>query len=239
MPMITKEQIDLLVRLQEIELESNHIHTELEALPLKLEKIDEELRVFQGTITEEENHLADLKKKYRTHESDAELNLTRIKKSKDKLASVKTNKEYQSSLKEIEDLEGINSKIEDDMIECLETMDGLETIIESKRSEYSQLSDRMKTEKNLLERQSDQAKEDLTRLDADRTSLAESITPELLNKYKMVKGLVGKVAISAVKNAVCQGCNVNIPPQSYNELLRFEKLMFCPHCQRIIYPLAS
>ncbi|MEE9535799.1 MAG: C4-type zinc ribbon domain-containing protein, partial [Desulfobacterales bacterium] len=39
--------------------------------------------------------------------------------------------------------------------------------------------------------------------------------------------------------AVCQGCNVNIPPQLYNELQRFDTLMFCPHCQRIIYPLAS
>jgi predicted nucleic acid-binding Zn-ribbon protein len=239
MIMITKEQIDLLVKLQEIELESNQLSTQLDELPLKLEKIDGELRMFQETITEEENRLADLKKKYRTHESDAEMNLSRIKKSKDKLGSVKTNKEYQSSLKEIEDLEGINSKIEDDMIECLEAMDGIESIIDAKKSEYSQLSDRVKTEKDLLEQQSHQAKESLARLDADRLGLAEIITPELLKKYNMVKELVGKVAISAVKNAVCQGCNVNIPPQSYNELLRLDTLMFCPHCQRIIYPLAS
>ena len=239
MTMITKEQIDLLVKLQEIELESNHISAQLDGLPLKLERIDEELRLFQGTITEEENRLADLKKKYRTHESDAEMNLSRIKKSKEKLGSVKTNKEYQSSLKEIEDLEGINSKIEDDMIECLETIDGIESIIDAKKTELSQLSDRLKTEKDLLEQQSDQAKANLVRLDADRLSLAETITPELLKKYNTIKELVGKVAISAVKNAVCQGCNVNIPPQSYNELLRFDTLMFCPHCQRIIYPLAS
>jgi predicted nucleic acid-binding Zn-ribbon protein len=239
MIMITKQQIDLLVKLQEIELESYHISTQLDELPLKLAKIDEELRVFQGTITEEEHRLTGMKKAYRTYESDAEMTLSRIKKSKAKLGSVKTNKEYQSSLKEIEDLEGINSKIEDDMIECLETMDGIESIIDAKKSEFSQLSERIKTEKGLLERQSDQAKESLARLDADRSSLAETITPELLKKYNMVKELVGKVAISAVKNAVCQGCNVNIPPQSYNELLRFDTLMFCPHCQRIIYPLAS
>jgi predicted nucleic acid-binding Zn-ribbon protein len=239
MTMITKEQIDLLVKLQEIELESNQLSTQLDELPLKLEKIDVELRMFQETITEEENRLADLKKEYRIHEYDADINLSRIKKSKEKLGSVKTNKEYQSSLKEIEDLEGINSKIEDDMIECLEAMDGIESIIDAKKTEYSQLSDRIKAEKDLLEKQSHQAKESLARLDADRLSLAETITPELLKKYDMVKELVGKVAISAVKNAVCQGCNVNIPPQSYNELLRFDTLMFCPHCQRIIYPLAS
>jgi predicted nucleic acid-binding Zn-ribbon protein len=235
--MVAKEQIDILVRLQKIELESNYINSQLGELPHRLEKI--ELRAFQGAIAEEENRLTELKKKYRTYESDAEMNLSRIKKSKEKLGSVKTNKEYQSSLKEIEDLEVINSKIEDDMIECLETMDGIESEIDSQKKDYSLLSDRVKAEKDLLQQKSDQAKENLARLDADRSSLTKTIDPELLRKYNMVKDLVGNVAITAVKNAVCQGCNVNIPPQLYNELQRFDTLMFCPHCQRIIYPLAS
>lgn len=239
MIMVAKEQIDILVRLQKIELESSYINSQLGELPHRLEKIDEELSAFHGAIAEEENRLTELKKKYRTYESDAEMNLSRIKKSKEKLGSVKTNKEYQSSLKEIEDLEIINSKIEDDMIECLETMDGIESEIDSKKKEYSQLSGRVKAEKDLLQQESDQAKESLERLDADRSSLTKTIDPELLKKYNMVKDLVGNVAITAVKNAVCQGCNVNIPPQLYNELQRFDTLMFCPHCQRIIYPLAS
>ena len=239
MIMVAKEQIDILVRLQKIELESNFINSQLGELPHRLEKIDEELRAFQGAIAEEENRLTELKKKYRTYESDAEMNLSRIKKSKEKLGAVKTNKEYQSSLKEIEDLEIINSKIEDDMIECLEKMDGTESEIDSKKKEYLQLSDRVKSEKDLLQQESDQAKESLARLDADRSSLTKTIDPELFKKYNMVKDLVGNVAITAVKNAICQGCNVNIPPQLYNELQRFDTLMFCPHCQRIIYPLAS
>jgi predicted nucleic acid-binding Zn-ribbon protein len=28
---------------------------------------------------------------------------------------------------------------------------------------------------------------------------------------------------------------MNIPPQMYNELHRFDSLKNCPHCQRIIY----
>jgi len=239
MMMVTKEQIDRLVRLQKIELESNHINSQLGELPHSLKKIDEKLRAFQEAITENENRLTELKKKYRTHESDAEMNLSRVKKSKEKLGSVKTNKEYQSSLKEIEDLEIINSKIEDDMIECLETMDGIESEIDSKQKEYSQLFDRVKAEKELLQQESDQAKESIAHLDADRSSLTKTIDPQLLKKYNMVKDLIGNVAITAVKNEICQACNVNLPPQQYNELQRFDTLMFCPHCQRIIYPLAS
>jgi predicted nucleic acid-binding Zn-ribbon protein len=236
---VAKKLIENLVMLQEIELESNSIQSQLSELPQKLAKIDEKLKTVREAIGEEENRLNELKKKYRSYESDAEMNLSRIKKSREKLNAAKTNKEYQSSLKEIEDLELINSKLEDDMLECLETMDKIEAEIDTKKKEYAQLTDRVNTEKDLLQQESEEAEKRLIRLNTDWSSLKEMIDPVLLEKYNTVKERVGSVAITPVKNAVCQGCNVNIPPQLYNELQRLESLMFCPHCQRIIYPLAS
>jgi predicted nucleic acid-binding Zn-ribbon protein len=40
-------------------------------------------------------------------------------------------------------------------------------------------------------------------------------------------------------NSICNGCNVNIPPQMYNELQRCKSVKLCPNCQRIIYWLPS
>lgn len=239
MTRVAKKLIENLVMLQEIELESNSIQSQLSELPQKLAKIGEKLKTVRETIGEEENRLNELKKKYRSYESDAEMSLSRIKKSREKLNAAKTNKEYQSSLKEIEDLELINSKLEDDMLECLETMDKIETEIDTKKKEYLQLTDRVNTEKDLLQQESEEAEKRLIRLNTDWSSLKEMIDPVLLEKYNTVKERVGSVAITPVKNAVCQGCNVNIPPQLYNELQRLESLMFCPHCQRIIYPITS
>ncbi|UCH19975.1 MAG: hypothetical protein JSU83_15575 [Deltaproteobacteria bacterium] len=239
MTRVAKKLIENLVMLQEIELESNSIQSQLSELPQKLAKIGEKLKTVRETIGEEENRLNELKKKYRSYESDAEMSLSRIKKSREKLNAAKTNKEYQSSLKEIEDLELINSKLEDDMLECLETMDKIETEIDTKKKEYLQLTDRVNTEKDLLQQESEEAEKRLIRLNTDWSSLKEMIDPVLLEKYNTVKERVGSVAITPVKNAVCQGCNVNIPPKLYNELQRLESLMFCPHCQRIIYPITS
>ena len=56
--------------LQKKELESNYLHSQLDELPQKLEKIDEELRAFQETIAEKENRLTELKKKYRTYSTN-------------------------------------------------------------------------------------------------------------------------------------------------------------------------
>ncbi|MCK7509224.1 MAG: tropomyosin [Desulfobacterales bacterium] len=48
--------------------------------------------------------IQELSKRIRALESDLQMNQGRIDKSQEKLRAVKTNKEYQSGLKEIEDL---------------------------------------------------------------------------------------------------------------------------------------
>jgi hypothetical protein len=56
-----------------------------------------------------------------------------------------------------------------------------------------------------------------------------------MQKFNTVKGLTRGTGIAPVLDSICLGCNMNIPPQMYNELQRFDSIKFCPHCQRIIY----
>jgi predicted nucleic acid-binding Zn-ribbon protein len=46
---------------------------------------------------------------------------------------------------------------------------------------------------------------------------------------------MGGRAVGPVKNGICQACNMNIPPQRFNELIKGNSLLFCPNCRRIIY----
>ena len=91
--------------------------SESKALDTRLESSPAMLR------TDDENLITELNKKYRAYESDIQSNLGKIGKSQEKLRAVKTNKEYQSSLKEIDDIKAINSKLEDEMLEFLEQIE--------------------------------------------------------------------------------------------------------------------
>ncbi|MCG2758549.1 MAG: hypothetical protein L6263_08970, partial [Desulfobacteraceae bacterium] len=110
-----KEQIDNLVKLQGIETESNRIKSILSNVTQRLNSLSSMLNEFEQTTKDEELRLDDLKKNYRSYKSDVEMNISRLKKSQERLGSTKTNKEYQSLLKEIEDVKTINSQIEDQM----------------------------------------------------------------------------------------------------------------------------
>jgi hypothetical protein len=231
-----KEQIDTLVKLQKIETEAGKIKAELGQVSERLEKLDDELRDLEQVLKDEELYFDELKKKYRNYEADAQVNVSKVEKTKVKLRSVKTNKEYQALLKEIEDQETNNSEIEDQMLECLDRLDEVENSIAGKKKDYITLSDRIKSEKDRINQELQQQQQKLAELDANRAEVSSMVEPQLLEKYNLIKSQQrAGLAIAPVKNAVCYGCNLNLPPQMYNELHRRDALMFCPHCHRIVY----
>jgi len=236
MPSVTQEQITSLVKLQKIEIETSSIKKQLSTVDQRIEVLDKKLLDFNQTIEEQKSLINELNEKYRTYESDLQMHLDRIKKSEAKLSSVKTNKEYQSSLKEIDDLENINSKIEDDMIEFLDRIEEAENVLKAKTTEFSELETQMKTEKEIIQKEAEEGRQRLGDLDAEWEKVSGDIEAEVLATYNQIKeNQAYKIGIVAVKDAVCQGCHMNIPPQMYNELQRGDSLKRCPLCERIIY----
>ena len=182
-----KEQIDMLVKLQGVETEIGNIQSILNDAHRKFETLDAGLVEFERTIEEQEAILEELKKKYRDYESDTRINLDREKKTQAKLRSVKTNREYQSLLKEIEEEKAKNSKIEDKMIECLDRMDEIEKNIAKKKDEYVQASNSIMKEKEKIKQELEEGGIRLSKLDKDRENVSRMIDPELLKKYLMIK----------------------------------------------------
>jgi hypothetical protein len=236
MPEITKEQILSLVNLQRIEIEISSIKTKIGNVDQRLGKLDESLRDFKQVIDEQESVIDELNHKYRSYETDVRMNLDGIKKSEAKLSSVKTNKEYQALLKEIDDLKEKNSNLEDVMIEFLDRIEDAENTLNAKMTEYSELQARLNNEKETIQEETETGKRQLENLDVALNSVVAEIDAGLLAIYNKTKSLQGNgIAIVAVKDAICQGCNMNIPPQMYNELQRGDSLKKCPICDRIIY----
>ena len=140
MELITKEQLEALAKLQSMETETNIINTKLNIVPGKIESLDQEVLALDQRLSDESTRLDELKKAYRKYELEVDENLSKMKKSEVKLRMIKTNKEYQSTLKEIDDIKAINSEIEDKMIDCLDQMDEVEKYLSTKKDEFRVLT---------------------------------------------------------------------------------------------------
>ncbi len=230
-----KQNLESLLEFQKAEIEIDRLNSNLNSVPGRLADLDNKQESLQTTYENEKNSLAVLKKKYRSMESEVQTNIAKISKSQEKLGSVKTNKEYQAILKEIDDIKGKNSAIEDEMIDCLEQMETVERELTEKSGILKQILANLTAEKDTINRE---AEENAKRLDAAeqlRRQLAEDVDTALMADYDRVKKIVRTRPVVPVLKAICQGCHLNIPPQMFNELQRGDQLKFCPHCDRIVF----
>jgi predicted nucleic acid-binding Zn-ribbon protein len=236
MTAVTKEQIDTLVEVQQIEIETGELKAYLKKVPARIRELEQELETFVRSVADDEAAIEEFNKQYRALESDVQLNLTKIQKSQQKLREVKTNKEYQSSLKEIDDMKAVNSKLEDEMLELLEQIETAEGAIKDRKQHYNRIVEESNQEKASIQKDAAQREKHLVELESKRDAVAAGLGDGLLKIFDQVKAKqANQVAIAAVRDAVCQGCNMNIPPQVYNELQRCDSLRYCPSCARIIY----
>jgi hypothetical protein len=150
---------------------------------------------------------------------------------------VKTNQEYRALLKEIEEIRSATSALEDRMLQDLEEMEAAEAAIRRLRTDYREEEARIAEKVGELESQAEKLREEKARLKADSEALIPHIDAGILKKYRFAQQQAGGLAVVAARNSTCTGCNMNIPPQLFNELYRWDELRFCPHCHRILYVL--
>ena len=230
-----KQQTKILVRLQAIDSDKKRIRTMLSRVDEKVKNLDGELDLSREVVRNGEQEMDGLRKKYRELEAELSLNTPRIEKSKAKLRAVKTNKEYQSLLKEIDELEKVSATMEDGILECLERIEGSERTLDRLEADHRIVAERIEDEKKEVSRESQDGVRRLKELEAEWNKVAREIVPEVMKTFERVRNQSRGVAIARVVDAVCQACNMNIPPQLFNELRRFDALKFCPNCQRLIY----
>ena len=231
-----KDQIDILVSLQEIEIESTSVNAHLCSISKRLNVLSNSQNELEQRITDETAKIEESKKKYRSHESDIKQNQVMIKRSQERLNSIKNNREYQALLKEIEELKRTNSATEELMIDCLNQIDDAEKKMVAIQEELQLVQNDIVQEQQVVGVETGAAEKRLKELDRERLKMSGKIDADLLKLFQKVQSQqVRGNAVVPVQDAVCHGCFVNIPPQMYNELQRCDKLRMCPNCQRIIY----
>ncbi|NNG01655.1 MAG: hypothetical protein HKM93_19870 [Desulfobacteraceae bacterium] len=230
-----REQIKKMVELQAVENEAQQLRSVLDSVEVRLEALDQELKASQLTFDKDSEQTESLKKAYRDLESDTQANLSNIAKCNEKLRAVKTNKEYQSMLKEIDEFTKKNSTTEDLMLEYLEKLDTADLELKEKKQDLAAFEREIEEKKRDISEDASVKESRYTELTDSMETINSEIHADLRKQLDYVKEIVGITALSPVIDAVCQGCHMNIPPQLFNELQRFDKLFFCPNCHRIIY----
>lgn len=230
------EQLALLIELQKAESAAGRIQTRKRDIPLQMEELEKEFSALGAIVDAQREQLEALKKHRREKDTQLQTGQETLKRTRERLLDVKTNKEYQSILKEIETLEGKTSRMEDEIISLLDELDRLETAVKAKEEELNASRQRFEEQKADLARELNSLEEELTGCLRKGDGIKGKIPAGLLRKYEQIKGIRRGLAVVSVWKEVCDGCHMSIPPQLYNELQKSKTTLHtCPNCNRILY----
>ncbi|OPY87709.1 MAG: putative zinc ribbon domain protein [Syntrophus sp. PtaU1.Bin208] len=229
------KHLSALIALQELDTEARKLNNQKNGLPLRLSQLEEANTKSILEFAENKKKYDDILAQHKELESKLKKGSDALSKAKDRLGEVKTNKEYQAMLKEIETVETKNSEIETEILCLLEEIDKSKEILKEQEKIKEQQDHQYEIQTQKIKRDIDTLDEKILINSQQLQKLMESIPRDLTKRYEMIKALNNGTAVASVWKSVCGGCHMNIPPQLYNELQKTDELFSCPNCSRIIY----
>ena len=230
-----KDQLKLLWELQKIDLELKAIKEEKERYPKEIKKLDEKQKIEKERIQKEREKVESLEKTRRQKEGHLNGEQEKIKRAEGRMSEVKTNKEYQALLSEIDAMKGANSRIEEEILQVMDEIDELKKDLSKREKEMGSTLEKIEGERKKLQEKMAQGEEAWNERVERRDILSKQIESKLVKLYHTLKEKRQGVGVVSVKNETCQGCFVNVPPQLFIEVQKNNALVRCPHCNRILY----
>ena len=230
-----REQLALLIELQKMESAAGRIAARKKDLPVQMAELETKFKEHHAGVETVREQLEGLRKRRRDKDNQLHIGQETLKRTREKLLDVKTNKEYQSVLKEIETFETKNSHMEDEIISLLDELDILEKAVKTREEELEAQSRRYEEEKTKMTDELGSLVGELDVCARKSGELRKTISTDILRKYEQIKYAKRGVAVVSCWKEICNGCHMSIPPQLYNELQKSTLLITCPNCNRIIY----
>jgi hypothetical protein len=229
------EDLRRLVRLQEVMSAIEGLQEKIAAIPAEVARLEKDLIAAQKEIESESSRVQELNKDRRRLEMELMGVETKITKYQGQLLDVKTNKEYQAMLHEIEACKSERAALDEKILVEMEegekrnaAVRSLGEKLERRRRETTDGKSRLDAETRDLEAR-------IAALEAERRQMSGAIAPAVLEPFLKVARQRKGLALVAVQDERCGGCHVRVMPKLIQMVRRATGLIACDSCKRYLY----
>ena len=228
--------LERLIALQRIETDRAGVARVVQEVPQRQAALDERAAAGKEAFEEAKARNAAVATARRDAEKEMATAEARLAKFRDQQQNVKTNKEYQAMLHEIETGKADVDKWQEQVLIKMDEGDETAAALKAAEGALKAVEAGIAGEKAALDKERSEAESKLTGLDAERAKLAATI--EDGRALIIFDGLVKNRKTSAMSQAVdglCTECRVRLRPQVFAEIRRNDAIRQCDNCQRIVY----
>ncbi len=231
-----KEEVRKLVQLQEIDGRIYKLKEKKnETLPGRLEEIKEEFEETSKNSTSADEKLKSLQLEKKDKELELAAKEEGLKKLQTQLYQLKSNKEYQAMLSEIESHKADISVAEEGVLKVMDALEAAKKECAVQKETLSQEEKAFKEEEAKLNSTMRDAEAEISNFGTKREALAGGIEKEILDKYERLLNSRQGLALVPVEGSDCGACHMRLNHQKINEIKMFEHLVSCDSCVRILY----
>jgi len=230
-----KTQIIGLVSLQELDSEIYALNNEKEAKPLEIKAIETSFEAKKQNLAALEKKSLDLQKQRKDKELELASKEEAAKKLQAQLYSLKTNKEYQTMLQQIQDAKADSEVVEEKILMLFEESDKIKKEIEEENIKIKEEEKIFIEQKRNMEIRIKEIDQRLNVLQTQRKEVTPGLDAKVFLQYERILNSRDGLGIVSVKDNSCSGCNMNVPAQVINLIKMYEDIITCEVCNRILY----
>ncbi len=230
-----KEQIALLVELQEVDMTTLRLREQKSQLPEIPAAVKRVIEQAQKTLTEATHLQKETQATWKNLESELEFQEASIQKSKGRLNELKTNKEYQAHLFEIELASKKRGQVEEQLLLIMDRAEAVDQQVLNAKEETARQETALAATLIKVEASEADIDRELEILSQSHERLAKQLDEKLLAEYEQVRSSGSDRPMVPIQGGTCSGCQLQVPPQLVSEVRRGEALHVCSHCQRFLF----
>lgn len=231
--MSTSSTAELLLQLQGIDYQLGELERSKGYLPDMIENLNAEIKSvedeYANTKQQKEERLLDKKRLEITIEETT----SALASLKDRMTTIKTNREYDALSREIDHKKEELNRAEDELLAVMTELEELEeklVTVESDRGDIVKVNDE---QLQAIQSEMDSVGTKIKIKESERKNILVRLEPPVVATYERIKRGKGS-AVVAVRKRACSGCFKALPPQLVQEIRRGERLITCDSCGRIL-----
>jgi predicted nucleic acid-binding Zn-ribbon protein len=228
-------KLNLLRDLQEIDQKISSIEESQQNYRDELADFEADAARIQGMLDQLNDDIAQLQQEEGEIKQEMAKGRDNVERVEKRLPEIQTQKEYVAVLKEIDIAKKTIKELEEQLQAKQQEIAALTEEREEKETALQSIQENAAARGAELDKLLSEAEKMLKQHTGNREKIAAELPKSLLRKYQALFKRRDGQALALASNGACLGCNMQLPPQKFNQLLQVKELETCPHCNRILY----
>ncbi len=227
--------LELLLKLQVIDYDIGELERSKEYLPDMMGNLKHEISDAQTKLDAVTSELEEAKIRQKNLELEVSSKEAELQKFQQQMMSIKTNKEYDALVGQIDSVKESISSSETELLELIDRIAELEKLMVEYREKVSHVEENNNKQLQILQDKIANIGNTMSGKMTYRTEVSSAIPKPILTIYERVRKGKGGTVVVVVKRRACGACYKALTPKKVQEIKKGDRIHTCDNCGRIMF----